>query len=194
MLLDEVIPGEKYVLVITNFRGGPFVRYMLGDMIQITSLRNAELNINIPQMRYYSRADKVLDFFGASFTEQIIWQAIENSGINYVDWVARKETHEGLRLHVLIEPKDAEQSEEEITELLDRQLRLAREDYAYMVEGQGFKLLKVTLLPSGAFQRYKAMQEASGVTMTRFKPPHINPSNDVLTVLMDSERQVAIGI
>ena len=194
VLLDEVIPGEKYVLVITNFRGGPFVRYMLGDMIQITSLRNSELNINIPQMRYYSRADKVLDFFGASFTEQIIWQAIEDSGISYVDWVAHKETHEGLRLHVLIEPKDAEQSEKEITELLDRQLRSTREDYAYMVEGQGFKLLKVTLLPSGAFQRYKAMQEASGVTMTRLKPPHINPSHDVLAVLMDSERQVAIGI
>ncbi|MFA5316692.1 MAG: GH3 auxin-responsive promoter family protein, partial [Dehalococcoidales bacterium] len=35
LLLDEVLPGEKYVLIPTNFLGGAYVRYFLGDVIQI---------------------------------------------------------------------------------------------------------------------------------------------------------------
>jgi len=52
ILLDEVKAGENYVIVITNFMGGPFVRYIIGDMVRITSLRNEELNIDIPQMLF----------------------------------------------------------------------------------------------------------------------------------------------
>jgi hypothetical protein len=194
LLLDEVIPGEKYVIVITNFLGGPFVRYVLGDMIQITSLRNAKLNINIPQMTYYSRADNVLDFGGASLTEKAIWQAIEDSGLDYVDWVARKETQDGLRLHLYVELKSEGQDENKVTSIMDKQFRLMKEDYVHMVEEMGFKLLKVTLLPSGAFQQYRVRQEASGADMTHLRPPHINPSDDVLAVLMKSEGKMPVGV
>jgi hypothetical protein len=194
LLLNEVIPGERYVIVITNFRGGTFVRYMLGDMIQITSLRNTKLDINIPQMTYYSRADNILDFAGASLTEKAIWQAIEESGLDYVDWTACKETQEGLRLHLYVELKNEGQSEKEVTTIMDKQFRLMKEDYAYMVEKLGFKLLKVTLLPTGAFQRYKDIREAAGADMTHLKPPHINPSDDVLAVLMKSEGKIAVEV
>jgi hypothetical protein len=194
LLLDGVVPGEKYVVVITNFLGGAFVRYMMGDMIQITSLRNAKLNINIPQMAFYSRADYVLDFGGASLTEKIIWQAIEDSGLNYVDWVARKETHEGLRLHLYVEMKDKDQSEREVTTVIDKHLRQMREDYVHMVEEMGFKLLKVTFLPSGAFQRYRAWREAAGVDVTRLRPPHIEPSDEALAVLLNTESKTAIKV
>jgi hypothetical protein len=192
LLLGEVVPGEKYAIVITNFLGGAFVRYLLGDMIQITSLRNAKLNINIPQMTYYSRADNVLDFAGASLTEKAIWQAIEDSGLEYVDWMARKETRDGLQLHLYVEMKNKGQSEKEVTAIIDKQLRSMKEDYAYMVEKLGFKLLKVTLLPNGAFQQYKVMREAAGADMTHLKPPHINPSDEVLGILMGPESQVAV--
>jgi len=194
ILLDEVIPGERYVIVITNFFGGAFVRYMLGDMIQITSLHNPRLSINIPQMTYYSRADNVLDFAGASLTEKAIWQAIEDSGLDYVDWVARKETQDGLRLHLYVELKNERQDKKEVTTIMDKQLGLMKEDYAYMVEKLGFKLLEVTLLPSGAFQSYKVMQEAAGADMTHLKPPHINPSDDVLAVLTKSESKAAVEV
>jgi len=194
LLMNEVIPGERYVTVITNFRGGAFTRYMMGDMIQITSLRNAKLDINIPQMSFYSRADYVLDFGGASLTEKAIWQAIEESGLDYVDWVARKETQERFRLNLYIELKNKEQSEKEVTAIMDKQFRQMKEDYVHMVEDMGFKLLKITLLPEGAFQRYRAWQEAAGADMTRLKPPHINPSNEVISVLMKSEEKIAVKV
>ena len=59
-LLDEVEPGQSYVLVITNFHGGAFIRYVIGDMIKITSLRNENLNIDIPQMVFDRRVDNLM--------------------------------------------------------------------------------------------------------------------------------------
>jgi len=183
LLLNEVIPKERYVMVITNFLGGSFVRYMLGDMVEITSLHNAKLNIKIPQMIFYSRADNVLDFAGASLTEKTIWQAIEDSGFEYVDWMARKETREDPILHVYIELKNEHPSEKEVTAAIDERLRATREDYAYMVGELGFKLLEVTLLPSGAFEGYIAERQAAGADPAHLKPPHINPSDNVLAIM-----------
>ncbi len=190
LLLDEVVPGERYVVVVTNFLGGAFMRYMLGDVIQITSLRNATLNINIPQMAFYSRADNILDFAGASLTEKAIWQAIEDSKLDYVEWVARKEVHDEPVLHLYIELKKGGSSEIEVTKTIDENLRKKKEDYAYMVDELGFKLLKVTLLPSGAFQVYTAKREAAGADAAHLKPPHINPSDSALEILLGSASEV----
>ncbi len=194
LLLDEVVPGEKYVVVITNFLGGAFVRYMLGDMVQITSLRNATLNINVPQMAFYSRADNILDFAGASLTEKTIWQAIEDSGLDYVEWVARKEVRDEPVLHIYLELKDGGPSEREATTAIDERLRKAKEDYAYMVEKLGFKLLEVTLLPSGAFQEYIAKREAAGADVAHLKPPHINPSDSALETLLSSVSKIGTKV
>ncbi len=81
VLLDEVKAGENYELVITNFHGGALVRYRIGDMVRITSLRNEKLGIDIPQMVFERRADDLLDFVVIRLTEKTIWQAIENTGI-----------------------------------------------------------------------------------------------------------------
>jgi len=194
VLLDEVIPGSKYVPVLTNFRGGAFVRYLMGDLIQITSLRNANLNINTPQMAFYSRADYVLDFTYGSLTEKNIWQAIEDSGIPYVDWVARKETQEGPKLHLFLELGDTSLNEKEIARIIDEQLRALKEDYVYAVSDLGFELLKVTLLPGGAFKGYRTWRESQGADMARLKPPHIEPSDEALSVLLGSEIGIAARV
>jgi hypothetical protein len=194
LLLDEVVPGEKYVLVVTNFHGGAFVRYMLSDVIEVTSLHNSKLNINLPQMVFYSRADNILDFGGASLTEKAIWQAIENSGVDYVDWVARKEERVGPILHLYIEQKGDRLSEKELTRAIDGQLRAIKEDYDSMVGEQGFKLLEVSSLPNGTFQTYITRQQQTGVDPAWWKPPHINPSDKVLTALLKPETREAARV
>src|SRR4030042_4110527 len=64
LLLDEVKEGERYGVVITNFRGGAFTRYFLGDVIKISSLRNEELDINTPQMLFDSRVEDLVNIAG----------------------------------------------------------------------------------------------------------------------------------
>jgi hypothetical protein len=187
LLLDEVTPGN-YETVITNFKGGIFVRYRAGDMIRITARRNDELDIDIPQMVFESRCDDVIDL--ASFTrltEKVIWRAIEESEVAYTDWTARKEWTgtEALSdhpiLHIYLEPKDGcTQSESEVAELIHRPLMELDNDYRNMVEMIDLYPLRVSFLNPGAFQKYTQDQMAAGADLAHMKPPHMRPSDDVI--------------
>ncbi len=195
VLLDEVQAEEIYELVITNFHNGIMTRYRIGDMVRITALRNEKLNIDIPQMIFERRADDLIDVtcFGR-LTEKIIWQAIEDSGIPYVDWTARKEiVKDKSVLHLYIELKGGHMASEEtiaavmydeIVELnnifhYNQYLHFGGEPMAML----GYKPLIVTLLPSGSFRSYIAQRQAEGADLGHLKPTHINPSDKVLSLL-----------
>jgi len=103
--MNELVPGN-YELVISSFHGGPFMRYRLGHLIKIHSMRNEKLNIDIPQMSFISRIDDQIDIAGFTrLGEKVIWQALENSGLSYQDWVACKETRDKPVLHLYVELK-----------------------------------------------------------------------------------------
>ncbi len=189
LLLDEVKAGENYEIVITNFHGGAMVRYRPGDMIRITSLRNEEMGIDIPQMVFERRADDLLDFVFIRLTEKTIWQAIEHTGIPYVDWTAYKKAGEPV-LSIFMELKDGyEASEAGVASAVHEQIiksdsdrdtsSLARDDFAEMINFR----VEVNLLPRGAFANYTAQRQAEGADLAHLKPPHINPSTKVLSLL-----------
>ena len=204
LLLDEVKPGEIYEIVITNFHGGAMVRYRIGDMIRITSLRNEELGIDIPQMAFERRADDLIDLGGyVRLTERTIWQAIENSGIVYEDWTAGKEVGEKPVLHLYLELKDGYVASEsdvataiyEETKKLDERVN-SSSIYSTLESMLGTKPIKVTLLPSGAFSNYISQRRAEGAELAHLKPPHINPSNKVLSLLLakpEAAPEVKVG-
>jgi hypothetical protein len=195
VLLDEVKAEENYEVVITNFHGGALVRFRIGDLVRITSLRNEKLGIDIPQMLFHSRADDLMDIFGVGhITEKLVWQAIENTGIPYVDWVARKEAVEDKpTVHIYIELKGGYISSEQAVAaaVYDRLLELDKEHnfnlykYAYgdAVELLGLKPINVTFLAEGAFASYITQRQAEGADLGHLKPPHINPSDKVLSLL-----------
>ncbi|MDH5364119.1 MAG: GH3 auxin-responsive promoter family protein [Dehalococcoidia bacterium] len=188
VLLDEVKAGENYEVVITNFHGGALVRYRPGDMVRITSLRNEKLGIDLPQMVFERRADDLIDFGVTRLTEKVIWQAIENIGIPYEDWVACKEVEANMTLHLFIEPKDGCQaSEADIAVAVDKQLRHLDSSFVATHSDVGSYLnfgVEVTLLPKGTFASYIARRRAEGAELAHLKPPHINPSDKVLSLLL----------
>ena len=194
ILLDEVKAGEKYEIVLTNFHGGIFVRYRIGDIIKITSLRNEKLNIDIPQMVFHSRADDFIDIAGlGQLTERVIWQAMENTGIPYVDWVARKEVIDNKSvLHVYLELRDGYIAGEEslATAIREQFRKLDRKHRCnfYNLIGDmeavlGLKTVEVTLLPQGAFSSYISQRRSEGAAMSSLRTPHINPSDEILSLL-----------
>ena len=196
VLLDAVKAGENYEIVITNFHGGALVRYRPGDMIRITSLRNEKLGIDIPQMVFERRADDLLDFVFIKLTEKTIWQAIENTGIAYEDWAAYKKAGEPV-LSLLVETKDSYHGNEaDIAAAVREQIinldngkdtkSLIRDDFARMID---FKV-EINLLPRGAFANYTAQRQAEGADLAHLKPPHINPSDKVLSLLMTKPEEV----
>ena len=194
VLLDEVKAGGRYEVVITNFHGGIITRYRLGDVVKITSLRNGKLGIDIPQMVFEGRADDLIEIAGMGrLTEKIIWQAIENTGIPYVDWTVSKEAIGGKpMLHLCLELKDNYIASErgvatavykQLVKLDDEQRYNFFRAYGTPEAVLGIKPVKVTLLQQGAFDNYRAQRQADGADLAHLKPPHINPSDRVLSLL-----------
>jgi len=190
VLLDEVKAGEKYEIVITNFHGGAMVRYRVGDMVRIVALGNEELGIAIPQMLFERRADDLIDLGPIRLTEKVIWQAIENTGIPYADWTGRKEIiHGNPVLHLFLELKDNYVASETgiATAVYDQIKKLddgfTHKDLASIERMMDLKPIEVTLLRQGAFTNYKNRRQAEGADLAHLKPPHINPSDGVLSVL-----------
>ncbi|MFC1910594.1 GH3 auxin-responsive promoter family protein [Chloroflexota bacterium] len=191
LLLDEVKPGEVYEMVITNFHGGALVRYRLGDMVRITATRNNELHIDIPQMNFERRSDDLIDLGGfVRLTERTIWQAIENTGVPYEDWVARKEVSEKPLLHLYIQLKNgASGLESDLAATIYSEMKKLDERinassiYDSLQSMVGGIPVKVHLLKTGAFENYIQNQRARGADLAHLKPPHVNPSREIVSIL-----------
>jgi hypothetical protein len=195
VLLDEVKAGENYEVVITNFHGMPFIRYRVGDMIKITSLRNEKLGIDIPQMTFHSRVDDIIDIAGFTrLTERVIWQAIENTGIPYEEWTGRKELQDKPVLHLYLELKeDGRVTSEELATAVHGELAKLDSPYADLEAFIGLRPLEVTLLPQNAFRSYMLQQQAAGADLAHLKPPHINPSDSMLECLVKGVEAVPVS-
>ncbi len=193
ILLDEVKAGENYELVITSFHGGPFIRYRLGHLINITSLRNEELDIDIPQMTFLSRVDDLIDIAGFTrLTEKVIWQALEDSGMDYTEWTARKEIDGSPKLHIYLEMRNGNGlSEIEVAEAVDGQLRRIDQPYAELQSFLGLRPLEITLMPEGTFREYTVRQREAGVELALLKPPHVNPPDSAVDSLISCARAAA---
>jgi hypothetical protein len=197
VLLDEVEANRNYELIITNLHGGAMVRFRIGDMVRIISLRNEESRINLPQMVFHSRADYLIDIAGLGrLTERIIWEALENTLIPYVEWTARKEViGDRAVLHLYIEPRHTNGiAERDIAASFSRELQKLDRQYhhnpyniydldATAAAEASARLVEVTLLPQGAFAGYIAQRQSEGADLGHLKPPHINPTDSVLGAL-----------
>jgi hypothetical protein len=163
-------------------------------MVRITSLRNEKLGIEIPQMVFERRVDGLIDFVFIRLTEKTVWQAIESTGIVYEDWIAYKEPGEPV-LRLFIELKDGcRASSDDISKAIYQQITKSEDDtrslipdeFAVMID---FKVV-TTLLPQGAFAKFTAQRQAEGADLAHLKPPHINPSDEVLTLLVTKPEKV----
>jgi phenylacetate-coenzyme A ligase PaaK-like adenylate-forming protein len=185
VLLNEVKEGECYEIVATNFHGLPFLRYRTGDLIQIVALRDKEAGIELPQMVFKSRADDIIDIAGFTrLDERTIWQAINNTGVQYKDWTIRKEyIEDNPILHLYIELKQ-EMNNDELGSLIHDALVAIDPSYNDMNSMLELQPVKVTLLSSGTFERYYLEKQTEGVDLAYLKPPHVNPRDSMIEVLL----------
>jgi len=190
--LAEVQPQHRYEIVFTNFHGGVMTRYRVGDLIEIVSLRDDEVNIDTPQMAFYSRIDDIIDLASfARLTERTIWRALEEAGTPYVDWTARKE-YEGdqVTLHIYLEPKNGQTEVNGYREQLHNALAALDTDYANLHSMLGMDPLRVTLLRPGTFQRYMLARQAEGTDLARLKPAHMNAPDGIVRRLLQASGEV----
>lgn len=188
VLFDELEIGI-YELVLSNFHGGVLVRYRMFDLFEVISIGDKEINSVLPQVRFYSRNDDIIDI--GSFlrlTERDVWESIEALGIPYVDWAANREEIEGNPMvHLYIEFKNnPTQSDKEIHEMLDKIFSERIQEYFDIKNNLGVKPLLFTKLPKGSFSAYMKSKIDAGADLAHLKPPHMRPTSkslkDLLTI------------
>jgi len=167
-------------------------------MIKITSLRNDKLGIAIPQMAFERRVDDFIDFYVVMLTEKSIWQAIENTGVAYENWIAFRDA-ENLLLNISIELKDGYQvdAKQLASQLYDRLIHTDSDKASGTVYDNNLMDmtefgLKVDLLPKGTFAGYIARRQAEGADLAHLKPPHINPSQKILSMITAESEETII--
>ena len=193
VLLNEVEPGQRYELVITSFDGGPFLRYRICDLIRFVAQRDAVTGIELPSMVCAGRSDGLIDLAGFTglIDEPMLWRAIHETGVAYEDWTVRKETgSEGAFLHLFVELKE-DVPAEELRRRVDENLRTANPFYADLEAMLETRPLEVTLLPRGTFRAYYLEQQAAGADLAHLKPPHMNPSDEIVSSLLRLSQQAS---
>ncbi len=191
VLLDEIRPGI-YELVFTNLLGGVFTRYRIGDLFEVTALRDVEAGIDLPQFRLYSRTDSIIDLGAiARITEVQISQSIEATELRYKDWVAKKENiGDDVILHIYLELKEqTEISNGNLCALVREGLFNNVPEFPNLEELLGDKHLKVTQLASGSWDYYKEFQKNIGADLAHLKPPRIQPSDAIMRILLEKTRR-----
>ncbi len=179
-----------YELVFTNLMGGVFTRYRVGDLIQVVALRDEEINVNLPQIRFYARADDIIDLAGlARMTERMIWQVIEASKVEYSDWIARKEEAQGDPiLHLYLElDGHSEVSPDDLKRSIRAAFQATKSEFIDLEYILGGDHLQVTRLSDGAFNRYMDARRREGADLAHVKPPHMQPSEKMMKDVLQGE-------
>lgn len=154
-LFDEVVAGNEYELVISNFKGGAFARYRVGDIFQCISLSNEVDGISLPQFRYIDRDPRIVDIAGFTrISEHTISEAIQLSQLEISEWFAKKEFNDSKQslLHLYVEidsPGINSITKEMVKEQLSNSLRCIDNDYKDLKSLLGIEPMEVSIIPTG---------------------------------------------
>ena len=187
-LMDEVVPGEVYEIVLTVLKGGAFARYRVGDTYRCVGLSSREDGTRIPRFEYVDRVPAIIDIAGFTrISEQGIQNVLDLSGLPVVGWVALKEYTAENRpyFHLYVEVEKSEflnraVNTQVLRDLLTTYFKYTDQDYRDLKKILGMDPLKVTILRSGSFAEYCA---------THGRPPrHMNPDNYAMEALLQNQR------
>ena len=176
-LMNELVPGEKYELVISNFKGGAFMRYRVGDVFRCISTSNEPEGIAFPQFEYVDRIPTVIDIAGFTrITENTVKKAIDCSRLEVHNWFAVKRYDSAERPYMQLYLEMSEHAitggvvaVDILTEHLSAYFRYVDSDYKDLKKMLGIDPLRITLLPTGTIEAYEAQNSR---TLRRINPSH----------------------
>lgn len=184
VLTNELESGKRYEMVITNFRGGAFVRYRLGDLIKVLDTRNERLDIDLPQIIYEDRAYDVIDLANFTrITERTLWEALKKAGITDGNWIARKsfaEDHPVMELYLEVKEKS---EANDIGENIHFALRSVDSDYHDLENIIGYRPMKLVPIPEGSIKKVLQAQRENKDVLQLEAVSRINPNEKFMTEL-----------
>lgn len=188
LLMDQLEEGKRYEVVISSFYGGPFLRYRMHDLVEVTRLQNEELDIRLPQFRFVGRSGDFIDLsgFAGLIDEKQLLTALHSGGVIYEDWVITKEiesTEPYLHLYIEMKP-DSRLSSDEIMHRFHHGLEDLNPEYANIQLMLGFVPVRVSQLSPGTFQRYIGEQVKRDADLSHLKPNRMQPPAEAVALLL----------
>ncbi len=192
-LMDELQAGTDYELVISNFKGGAFARYRVGDIFKCISLSNETDGLKLPQFAYIDRHPDLIDIAGFTrISEATINEALALSKLGINDWCAMKEFDDQNRafLHLLVEVSPLEMKSALTRDIINEHLaiyfRYIDTDYKDLKSLLGIEPLKVTIIPTGTIKRFTELFGR--------RPRKINPSHFDMIELLKLSHNGTTGV
>lgn len=178
-LMNEVVEGEVYEIVISVLHGGAFMRYRIGDTYRCTEAIPGQ----IPRFTYLDRIPTVIDIAGFTrITEKSISEVIRLSKLGIGEWVAKKEYENNTPfIHMFVEITPEMQakemmSEQVLKEHLSVYLRHFDNDYKDLKKLLDMEPLKITILPYGTIEN---AEEVTG----KFR--RVNPNETIMKTILE---------
>lgn len=187
VLLDEVVPGEDYEVVISNFYGMALLRYRVGHLVRFLQPSGREQSGRLPPFTFLGRADDRIDLAGFTrLDEKSVWEALRRTGIRYGAWTARKEfNQETPVLHIYVElPHDY--PPDEFEQKMHQSLKSVDPFYQDLETMLGIHPLRATLLPLGTFDRFYERRLRAGFELGKLTPPRMNAADEDIRDLLES--------
>lgn len=175
-LMDEVIPGKIYEIVITVLKGGAFARYRVGDLYRCLPSGVGTEGLSLPKFQFLDRVPGVIDIAGFTrITENSIQEVISLSGLKIGEWIAAKEFNEDNKpfLHLVVEMEEgASQTMALSRQILEAHLSIyfsyKDSDYSDLKKLLGIDPLVITILQQGTFRLFR---QETGISLPRVTPP-----------------------
>lgn len=189
-LMNEVVKGEKYEIVISVLKGGAFMRYRVGDVYRCAGLENHKDGTRIPRFNYVDRVPDIIDVAGFTrITKNSVQHVIELSGLAIKDWTVIKEYTENnkpvMRMYVEMEPDSlagSAVSSRILKEHLSIYFKYMDQDYEDLKRILGMDPLEVVIVKCGTFAQFK---KKHGREIRR-----INPASHQIRELLKAQDQV----
>jgi hypothetical protein len=176
-LMDELVPGHSYEIVITSTNGMPFVRYRTGELVEVIDAKDDETGVMLPQVLPAGRSDQIIDIEGFTrLDENTLGRAIQAMAGSGVEWTARKEHEDATPvLRVYVEaPDDAEAFESKLHDSLLEHDPYFR-DLQAMLE---VKPMRVSALDAGSFRSFYLNRREAGYALDAQQMPRINATDN----------------
>ncbi len=185
LLLDQLEPGGLYEVIVTQFHGMPLLRYRIGDVIRVVSIGDEKTGIKLPQVEVRRKVGEAINLGSlCNLDERALWSAIAASGIPYAEWTALKEyDHHQTFLRLIIELK-APCTAKEVSRLVHDELKKVDLDYEDVERFLGLNPVRTTIISAGSFARYVEARIREGAVLSHLKPAHVNPSSEMLKLLL----------
>lgn len=159
--LEEVEVGMRYQFIATPFFND-MTRYVMPDIFECVSMSDNIIGCNVPIFKYYSRADRLLVLHNFTrISEEEMLEIMLETGIQYVDFTARREREESRDHMALYIELSEEMDKEVIADKVHQALLEKDKDWKDLVAFLKYNPIKVTILPKGTVNRF--LQNKGGV-------------------------------